>query len=133
MVKLTQYKNTDLGLFLVRLGIGLVFIIHGWMKLSDMTGTLSFFVDMLHVGAFWAYLVAWVEFLGGLSMLLGVWTYWTGVILAINMVFAIVLVKVGKGFAGGYEFDLLLLLASLAIATVGPGKYTAESVLPKKG
>lgn len=133
MVKLTQYKNTDLGLFLVRLGIALVFIIHGWAKLTDMTGTVNFFTNMLHVGAFWAYVVAWVEFLGGLSMLLGIFTYWAGVILAINMVFAIVLAKLGKGFVGGYEFDLLLLLASLAIATVGPGRYTVESVLPRKG
>jgi uncharacterized membrane protein YphA (DoxX/SURF4 family) len=130
MRTLKQYKNIDLGIFLVRFGLAVVFIVHGWAKLRDMSGTIAFF-DQVGAGAFWAYVVATVEFLGGLAMLTGVWTYWVGVVLAINMLFAIILVKLTAGFVGGYEFDLLLLLASLAIATIGPGAYTVDRIIKK--
>jgi len=131
MRALKQYKNTDLGLFLVRFGLATVFIIHGWIKLKDITGTVQFFETAVGVSGFWAYIVALVEFLGGLSMLLGIWTYWSGVLLAANMLFAIILVKLSIGFVGGWEFDLVLLLSALAIATVGPGIYTAKKIVGK--
>ncbi|MFA6535985.1 MAG: DoxX family protein [Candidatus Paceibacterota bacterium] len=129
MRKLNQYKNQDLGLFLVRLALAVVFIIHGWLKLTDMSGTVSFFESMVGVAGFWAYVVALVEFVGGITMLLGVWTYWTGVLLAINMLFAIILFKLGKGFVGGWEYDFVLLLCALSIATVGPGIYTVKKII----
>lgn len=130
MRTLKEYKNLDLGLFLIRFGVAVVFLVHGWVKLRDISGTVDLF-EQIGVGAFWAYIVAAVEFLGGLAMLTGVWTYWVGVVLAINMLFAIILVKLPVGFVDGYEFDLLLFLASLAIATIGSGEYTVKKILKK--
>lgn len=129
MRKLNQYKNQDLGLFLIRFALAVVFIIHGWLKLSNMSGTIDFFESTVGIAGFWAYIVAVVEFLGGLAMLLGIWVYWSGVLLATNMLFAIILLKLDTGFVGGWEFDLVLLLCALSIATVGPGIYTVKKII----
>lgn len=116
-------SNNDVALLLVRVGLALVFIAHGWDKVSGMEGTIGFF-SSIGLSAVWAYIVAYVELLGGVAMLFGVFTGWAGVALAANMVGAIGLVKISKGFIGGYEFDLMLFLAAIAISLSGPGVYT---------
>ncbi len=116
------YQNPDLGLLLVRIALGLVFIVHGWQKVSNLTGTVGFF-GSIGLPAFLAYVVAAIEFLGGLAILLGVWTRVVGVLLAAVMVGAIVTLKFKAGFSGGYEFDLTLLLIALAMSFSGPGRY----------
>jgi uncharacterized membrane protein YphA (DoxX/SURF4 family) len=101
--------NLDIALLLIRVGLGAVFVAHGWDKISDMPSTISFFYT-LGLPAFMAYVVAYVELLGGISMLIGVFSGWAGVFLAANMIGAMGLVKLSKGFLGGYEFDLMLFL-----------------------
>lgn len=113
------------GIFLLRVVVGLVFAAHGWGKLQGMEGTIGFFVS-LGLPAFLAYVVAWVEFLGGLSLILGVFSRIASYLLAVVMVFAILLVKMKAGFMGGYELDLTLLVALLAIAWSGSGPYSVS-------
>lgn len=120
---INKLHNPDLGLLLIRLGLAVVFIYHGWGKFADIPGTTAFFAG-LGLNVFFVYLVLAVELLGGLSMLMGWLTKWSGLLLAINMVFSIYFVKFAMGFGGGYEFDLMLLLAALAVAMMGPGKYS---------
>lgn len=120
-------RNSDVALLLLRVGLGLVFIAHGWQKFQTMEDTIGFF-SSIGLSAFWAYLVATVELVGGLAVLLGVFTGYAGILLAIVMVVAIFMLKFSKGFLGGYEFDLMLFLASLAIAFAGPGKYTVSTL-----
>jgi putative oxidoreductase len=115
-------ENPDLGILLLRIGLAAVFIVHGYLKLSNMEGTISFF-GMLGFPAVLAWAVAIIEVVGGVAMLLGVYTRYAGWALAIIMAVAIAQVKWSKGFAGGYEFEAMLLLASLAAAYIAPGKY----------
>lgn len=113
------------GMFLVRVALGAIFVAHGWQKISMMDGTIGFFGSLgLPVAV--AYLVAYVEFLGGLAVLLGVYSRIAGYLLAIVMVFAIFLVKIHGNFIGtkGYELDLILLASSLAVAWNGSGPYS---------
>ena len=127
--KLKCCGNVDLALLLVRLALAAAFIAHGAAKLSNMEGTISFFAT-LGFAAFWAYLVAWIELLGGLFMLIGLWTCLAGTILAIVMLVAIFKVKYQLGFLGGSELDLILLLSSLAVVYGGPGKYSLGCKCP---
>ena len=112
----------ETGLLLVRLAVGAIFITHGIGKFRDIEGTIGFFAG-LGLSAFFAYLVATVELVGGIMVLLGICARFAGVILAIVMLFAIILVKSGAGF-GAAEFEVLLLASSLTIAFMGPGKYS---------
>ncbi len=116
-------RNTDLGLLVIRIGLAIVFIAHGYDKLTHIESTIGFFHG-IGLSAFFAYFIGIVELVGGLSLFIAQKVRLAGWILAINMVFAIALVKYRLGFFGGYEFDLVLLFSSLGIALTGGGKYT---------
>lgn len=113
------------GLFLLRVVLGIIFIAHGWAKIGGMEGTIGFFVS-LGLPAFMAYVVAWVEFLGGIAVLLGIFSRIAAYLLAITMVVAIFLVKIKAGFLGGYELDLILLVSALVVAWSGAGPYSVS-------
>lgn len=120
-------KNHDLGMLLLRLAVGVIFIAHGWDKLSDMDSTIAFFAQ-LGFPAVLAYLVAVIELLGGIALVVGLWTDLAALLLAIIMVVALVYVKMATLKVGliGYEIDFVLLAANLAIMFVGPGKYVVN-------
>lgn len=122
---LSSLHNKDLALLLIRVGLASVFIYHGFGKVMDMPGTVAFFAS-IGLGSFWAYVAAWVEFLGGILMLVGVRVREVGVLFAIIMLVAIYAVHFKNGFnsmSGGYEFQFTLLLSSLAMVFAGAGKY----------
>lgn len=115
-------NNQDLGLLLLRIALGVVFIVHGWAKWQNMEGTIQFF-SSLGLPAMLAYIVAAIELLGGLAILFGLWHRLAGWLLAAVMLGAIITVKGSKGFVGGYELDFVLLLVAAALAMMHPGKY----------
>lgn len=118
-------SHPGLGLFLIRLGLGAVFINHGVMKLMDMGATAGFLHSVMPVSMGIATVLAWilalVETLGGLAMVLGVYTHIAGWLLAVVMLVAFIFVKSKMPFVAG-EIDLMLLVTSLGIAIGGPGK-----------
>jgi putative oxidoreductase len=116
-----KYQNPDCAMLVLRLAVGAIFIMAGWTKLQNIAGTANFF-STLGLGMMWVYIVAWVEFLGGIAILAGAFSRVAGLLLAIDMAFAIYLVGWAKGFAG-YRLELLLLAAVLAIHFAGPGRY----------
>ncbi len=121
-------RRPNVGILLIRLGVGVVFLVHGIQKLTTLDSTVGFF-GVLGVPAFLAYLVIAIETLGGAAMILGLCVRMAGIGIAAVMVGAIFLVKFSKGFVGGYEYDLVLLLAALSITLLGVGKYSLARVL----
>ncbi len=123
-------ENKDLGLFLIRLALAAVFIAHGWIKLNGLGATEAFFdnVGIPAAGAM-AVIVALVEFLGGIALLLGIFTKWAAGLIAVTMLVAILQVKGKMGFIGGFEFDLTLLLAALALIFTGAGEWTVKRLV----
>ena len=117
-----KFLTLDVALLLLRVALGAVFVAHGWQKLTHMEGTVMFF-GSLGFPAVLAYLVALVEFLGGIAMLLGIFLPYAGTLIAIVMLVAAFYVKAGKSFIGGWEFDFVLLLLAVALAIAGPGRY----------
>ena len=124
-------SNLDIALLLVRVGLALVFMAHGWEKVSNMQDTIGFFAS-ISLPAFVAYAITYIELIGGFLMLIGVGTGWAGIALAATMVGSIGMVKLGRGFLGGYEFDLMLFLSSIAISLSGAGHYSAMRLFRKK-
>lgn len=126
-------KNPDLGLLLLRLSVGAIFFVHGWAKFSDMASTITFFSG-LGMPAIAAYAVAAIEVLGGLALIIGIYTDLAALLLAIIMVVALVYVKMitfKLGLLGGYELDLALLGGLLTILFVGTGKHHVMKHLMK--
>jgi uncharacterized membrane protein YphA (DoxX/SURF4 family) len=116
-----KWGDRDMGLFIIRLGIAIVFIVNGWMKFSAMEQTVANFATM-GISAFWVYVLAAVELLGGIGMLLGYCVKWAGILLSLVMVFAIFLVTGKMGFLA-YQINIILLSASLGISMTGAGSW----------
>ncbi|MDP3698456.1 MAG: DoxX family protein [Nanoarchaeota archaeon] len=117
----------------LRLGVGIIFFVHGVGKLFNIgptalgiSGTANFFVGIgIPVALFFAWVVALVETLGGAALLLGLFTRYAALLLAIDMLTALLVFHLPKGFSilnGGYEFVLLLLLANVSLLLSGAGQ-----------
>lgn len=113
-------RRPGVGLLVLRIVLGVVFIAHGYGKLKGIDGVIGFF-GSIGLSPMWAYLVSWVELLSGVAMVAGIFTEIAGYLIAIVMLVAIFMVKAKFGFVGGYELDLILLASALAVAWSGPG------------
>ncbi|TQK74286.1 DoxX-like protein [Brevibacillus sp. AG162] len=99
----------------LRIGTGILFFIHGIAKLQrGMAAVVTTFGD-LGLPGWLAYLVLIVELIGGLALIIGVGARYAAWGLAAIMAGAIVTVKWAKGFVGGYELDLILLLVTICV------------------
>ena len=76
--------------------------------------------------------IAHHEVIGGLDILLGILTRIASVLLIIEMLGAILTVKLSKGFIGGYEFELLLIAIFLSLVIMGPGKISIENAILRR-
>lgn len=121
-------------LLLARVAVGVIFIVHGWQKFSDMglDGTTQFFASAgVPLASVAAPGQAVLEIVGGLALVVGALLPVFGSLLALSMVGAIVFVHAGNGFLAannGYEFVLALAVASLAIAFSGGGALAVDSL-----
>ncbi|MFQ5895803.1 MAG: DoxX family protein [Nitrospinota bacterium] len=115
---------------LLRVGLAAVFIYHGWIKLLDLSGSVKSFAQLgipfptLSLAA-----VVLLELLGGIGLLLGYWVRYLTPLFVLHMLVAIVTVHWPKGFnvfRGGWEFNLVLILASLSLFLTGPGAWGLE-------
>ncbi|MBI5787026.1 MAG: DoxX family protein [Candidatus Niyogibacteria bacterium] len=113
---------------LLRVVLGLVFVVHGYPKLfGGFSQTVGFFESVgIKPGKFWAFVVGAVEFFGGIALILGFATQLAALLIAINMVVAMAKVKFKMGFVNGYEFDLVLLAMALSLMLTGAGAFALD-------
>lgn len=113
--------------FLLRVVLGLVFVVHGYPKLFTSFSQTAGWFDSVGIkpGKFWAFVVGVVEFFGGIALVFGFATQIAALLIAINMLVAIK-VNFRRGFVGGYEFDLVLLVIALSLVLTGAGAYAID-------
>jgi len=109
------------GLLLIRVGVGLIFINHGWMKLNNVAATVTF-MGGLGIPEWLAYVVMIVELVAGAMLVAGILTRAAAVATAIIALFAFLLVGFPSGGLTGSELELMLLAGSLAVILAGSGK-----------
>lgn len=116
---------------LLRLGLGAVFVIHGYPKLKSRGNGAGQWLQSMGIPSGFGLFAGVVEFFGGIALLLGLLTPVVAVLFAAWIVALIWLnvVKVRKKFVGGYEFDVLLLIFVLALIAVGGGFYSLDHIL----
>jgi len=138
LTNLDKYK--DQGIFILRLVLGIVFIVHGWVKLFvvGVSGVGGFLGNMgipfsLAAGT----AVSVLEFAGGIMLIIGLLTRWVSLLLAIEMFFAYYLVhRVNGFFIGvqfGYEFVFVLFGALVALLLHGPSMISLDAKYSNKG
>jgi putative oxidoreductase len=128
-----RLNNPDLGRFFIRIALGAAFVHAGWLKVNDLEGVVNGFANN-GIPAVFAYLVAYIEFLGGIAFIAGILVRYFGILTAVIMFVAMTKVHWDNGFGlanHGYEYVLVLMLASLAVVTLGSGKYSLAHILKK--
>lgn len=126
----------DVTALIGRLGVGIVFIAHGWQKFAEwgMEGTAASFTKMgVPLPGLSAWFAAIVELVGGVALVAGVALPVVGVLLAADMLGAWVLVHLPNGLLGqgGAELVIVLGAAALALGFNG-GAFALDRVLFKK-
>ena len=129
----------NLGLLILRLVVGLLFVGHGAQKLFGvfggygLKGTAGFFESIgLKPGRFHAAAAGLLEFGGGLLLALGLLTPFASAALIATMTAAVITVHASKGLwntGGGYEFNLTLAAAAFALAATGAGAWSIDHAL----
>jgi putative oxidoreductase len=112
-------------LLVLRLALGAIMIAHGYKKVFGGFHGHQQFVGSLGIPGWMAYLSTATEFVGGIAIVLGLFTRFVALAFLIEM--AIVIVKVhwksGLTGQGGYEFPLALAAIAFALMCYGGGPY----------
>ncbi|HYY92064.1 MAG TPA: DoxX family membrane protein [Candidatus Dormibacteraeota bacterium] len=122
-------QSVDLASVILRLAVGTLFLYHGYPKLTSMRKgefmkSMGMPTGLVPFGGF-------VEFFGGLGLVFGLLTPIIAVLTALWMLsttwFSIA--KAKKKYFGGYELDITLLLAALALAFIGGGAFSLDHLI----
>jgi putative oxidoreductase len=138
MIRRLPTPAQDVALLLARLVIGMVLIAHGWQKLvtNGVAATADGFEGMgVPVAPVSAVIVTVIEFLGGVLLVAGAATALVGVLVALEMLGAALVVHVEAGILvseGGWELVGAIGAAALALAAAGAGRFSVDHALGRR-
>jgi putative oxidoreductase len=123
-------------LLIIRIAVGGIVAIHGsqklfgWFSGHGIAGTAGFLESLgFRPARGYAILLGTAEFVGGVSLALGLVTPITAAVVAGVMIAAVIVVHWSHGFFaqnGGFEYPLALAASSIALAFSGPGRYSLD-------
>lgn len=123
-----KYAETTYAL--LRIVVGVLFLFHGLSKFGVFSQmTIGGFAGMVGGQVWLAVIVALVETIGGLFLILGVFSRYSATLIALVMVGAWFIVHIKSGwnpFANGGELPLVFFFVMLSIAARGPGKWSLD-------
>ncbi|HUX38286.1 MAG TPA: DoxX family protein [Rectinemataceae bacterium] len=130
-----------IGSLVIRLVLGLTLAAHGSQKLFGWFGGYGIkgtggWMESIGIkpGALFATLAGLGEFFGGLGFAAGFLTPLSAAAIVVVMLVAMATLHIKKGLwntEGGYEYNLLIIAASVAIALSGPGSFSLDAILFK--
>lgn len=128
-----------LGLLIVRLVIGLLFVGHGAQKLFGWfggygpKGTGGWMESIgIKPGVAMAVMAGLMELIGGSLFAAGLFTPVGAVLIALTMLVAIFKVHGPNGIwatSNGYEYPLVLLAVAVGVALTGAGAYSLDALM----
>jgi putative oxidoreductase len=118
-------------LLLLRWGMALVFIYHGYPKLVGKTATFIAAFQGIGLPWYFVYIAGAIEVFGGVMLVLGLFTPVAGVFLFLDMCAAMWKYNFDEGILAvrEYELPLVLGLAALALATMGAGRISLDYLI----
>ena len=124
----------DLGKLLLRVSIAALVLFHGVSKLIGGPAFIVGLVTKIGLPAPFGYMVYVGEVIAPLLVIVGLWTRAAALVIAINMIVAVLLVHTGEFFTmsktGGWALELqgLYFFGALAIALLGAGRLSLGGV-----
>jgi putative oxidoreductase len=133
----TAGSRLELALLVLRIVVGIIFVVHGGQKLFvyGFGGVIGAFGKMgIPLPVVAAPVVTLVEFLGGLALLVGIFTRLAAFLIACDMLGAILLVHLKSGFflPQGFEYALAMLGSAIGLALARAGAYSADAAMARK-
>jgi putative oxidoreductase len=126
-------SDGDAGRLVLRVALGVLILFHGVAKITGGIGFVTGALTKAGMPADLGYLVYIGEVLAPLLLIVGAWTRPAALVIAINMVVAVLLVGGSRLFAiskmgGGYalELEAIYLFAAVAVALLGAGRYSVS-------
>ena len=126
------FQTEDMGKLVLRLTLGILLIMHGVAKILGGVGGISGMVQSVGLPGFFAYGVYIGEVLAPLLVILGLYARVGALIIVANMLAAIYLAHLGDlfllGQGGGWKLELqgFFLFTALAVALIGPGRFSVR-------
>ena len=130
-------RQLDIGLLVLRLAVGAVFIVHGGQKLFIMgpSGTGGMLAQMgVPAAGIIGPMLSVVEPLAGVGVLLGLLTRVSGLAIAIDMLGAILTFHIKHGFfvPMGVEFVMMNCASGLALLALGAGGFSIDRMIAQR-
>jgi putative oxidoreductase len=127
----TTYTNTDdTGKLVLRVALAILLLFHGYGKLTGGIGFVATMLAKAGLPAALGYLVYVGEVIAPLMILAGIFTRPAALVVAINMIVAVLLVHTSQFFTldktGGWALELqgMYFFAAVAVALLGAGRYS---------
>jgi putative oxidoreductase len=123
-------SREDLGRLVLRVALAVLLLFHGVSKLVGGVGFVTGMLEKMGLPAGIGYLVYVGEVIAPLMILFGVWTRLAALIVAGNMIVAVLLVHTKQFFTmsetGGWALELqgMYFFAAIALALLGAGRYS---------
>jgi putative oxidoreductase len=132
----TVEPASNIGPLLARLVVGIVFVSTGWGKLHNHANVTDFFTTLnIPLPGLNAWIVASIEFFGGLALIFGLATRLAALPMAGTMVVAIITAKRDdiEGLTSLLGFNETLYFAIFVwLAVAGPGMFSADFFIRKR-
>lgn len=134
----TNTKAISAAILLLRVMAGLILFVAGagkvlgWFGGMGMSATIGIFQTSMHLSSFWTYVSCYTEFIGGLLIIVGLFTRVASFALFINMLVATLFVGFTNFFMGGAAYPCLLMIIFLVLILSGPMEYSIDALLARK-
>lgn len=123
---------------LMRIVVGIMFLIHVSTKFKLGASAVAanvFAKNGIEPALLWTYVVMFLELFGGVCLVAGLFTRFAAAALAIEMLVALLLVHLPRGYSiasGGYEYVLLIGAVCFFFAIRGGGPFSADGLIGKE-
>ncbi|MFD0715749.1 DoxX family protein [Paenibacillus sp. GCM10027626] len=122
---------------IMRVVLGIIFLAHGFDKFQMGLGNVSGWFDSMGVPGFFAYIAAVLELVGGIMLIIGLFSRYVSTLFVIMLISAIFMMKLSAGLLGGaegagYELDLGLMMVALYLVVAEPSPLSVDYLLRRK-
>jgi len=133
-----QHAPHAWGTALLRIWLGILFVMHGYLGAAVLgPDAIAGYTTRMGFPAASGIALAWyliaAHLAGGALLVIGLWTRVAALVNVPVMASAVFLLHLPEGFfmsgAGGYEFALTVLVATLAVMLLGPGALSVDHAL----
>lgn len=122
---------------IMRVVMGIIFMIHGIAKFQMGLSNVEAWFNSIGLPGFLAYVVAILELVGGIMLIVGLFTRYVSGLFVIMLIGAIVTTKLSAGLLGngqmsGYELDLGFMLVSLYLVVADQSTLSVDRLIMNK-